>query len=131
MSTKTTQAWKGMHLYSLLESEGIFISTGKHSPNLSPNCTLELLVLHAVDEGVQSWGHHGVQNCQQKVEEWRRDGGGLQVGKCASADEQRDHSQVREACGKGFVPALLRGHPQHSPEDWHIGQHKENKTPRC
>jgi len=35
---------------------------------------------------------------------------------------------VREARGKGFVPSLLRGDPQHRPEDLHIGHHNENKT---
>ena len=35
---------------------------------------------------------------------------------------------MKEACGKGFVPSLLRGDPQHSPEDLHIGQYNENKT---
>ena len=55
---------------------------------------------------------------------------GIQEGKETSTDKQRDHSQVREACGKGFVLSLLRGHPQHSPEDLHIGEKNENKTPR-
>ena len=62
------------------------------------------------------------------VQGWGRDGGGLQVGKQDSADKQGDHGQVREARGKGFVPARLRGHPQHCPEDLHIGQHNENKA---
>ena len=53
---------------------------------------------------------------------------GLQVGKEASADREGDHGQVREARGKGFVPSLLEGHPQHSPEDLHIGKHDENET---
>lgn len=37
---------------------------------------------------------------------------------------------MREACGKGFVPSLLTGHPQHSPEDPHIGEKNENKKKR-
>ena len=53
---------------------------------------------------------------------------GLQVGKKASADKQGEHNQVREARGEGFVPSLLRGHPQHGPEDLHIGDNNENKT---
>jgi len=56
------------------------------------------------------------------------DGWGLHVGKHSSDDEKGDHSQVREAHGKGFVPSMLRGDPQHSPEDLHIGHHNENKT---
>ena len=52
------------------------------------------------------------------------------MGKDASADNKGDHSQVREARGKGFVPSLLRGDPQHGPEDLHIGQHNEHKTPK-
>ena len=55
-------------------------------------------------------------------------GMGLQVGKNTSDYKQGDHSQVREARGKGFVLSLLRGDPQHSPDDLHIGQHNENKT---
>jgi len=53
------------------------------------------------------------------------------MGKNASAEKQGDHGQVREASGKGFVPSLLRGDPQHGPEDLHIGQHNENKTTKC
>ena len=37
---------------------------------------------------------------------------------------------MREARGKGFVLSLLRGHPQHGPEDLHIGEHDESKTPQ-
>ena len=54
--------------------------------------------------------------------------GGLQVGNHDSADKQGGHSEMREAHGKGFVPSLLRGDPQHSPEDLHIRQHNRNKT---
>jgi len=50
------------------------------------------------------------------------------VGKHDSAEKQGDHSQVREARGEGFVPSLLRGHPQHGPEDLHVGEKNENKT---
>ena len=53
---------------------------------------------------------------------------GLQIGNHASAEKQGDNSQVREASGEGFVPSLLRGHPQHGPEDLHTGQHNEKKT---
>ena len=42
------------------------------------------------------------------------------VGKHASGDKEGDHSQVREARGESFVPSLLRGHHQHSPENLHI-----------
>ena len=87
------------------------------------------MVSHAVDEGVQGWRHHQVQNCHQQVQGWGGDGGGLQGGKTASAYKEGDHGQVREARGKCFVPSLLRGDPQHSPEDLPIGQHNENKTP--
>jgi len=55
-------------------------------------------------------------------------GGRLQVGKHASGDKEREHRKVREARGEGFVPSLLRGHPQHGPEDLHTGQHNEDKT---
>ena len=55
---------------------------------------------------------------------------GLQVGKHGSADKEGEHNQVREARGEGFVPSLLRGHSQHSPEDLHIGEKNENKTPK-
>ena len=55
---------------------------------------------------------------------------GIQEGKETSTDKQGDHSQVREARGKGFVPSLIRGHPQHSPEDLHIGQHNESDATR-
>jgi len=89
---------------------------------------LELLVPHAVDEGVDCWRHQRVQNCQHQVQGWGRDGGGFQVGKYSSADKKGDHSKVREARGKGFVPSLLRRDPQHGPEDLHIRQHNENKT---
>jgi len=44
---------------------------------------------------------------------------------------QGDHGQVREARGKGFVPSLLRGDPQHSPEDLDVGHHNEHKTTNC
>jgi len=37
---------------------------------------------------------------------------------------------VREARGEGFVLSLLGGDPQHSPEDLHIRQNNENKTPQ-
>ena len=36
---------------------------------------------------------------------------------------------MREAHGEGFVLSLLRGHPQHGPEDLHIGHNNEDKTP--
>ena len=42
------------------------------------------------------------------------------IGKHASGDKEGNHSQVREARGESFVPSLLRGHPQHGPEDLHI-----------
>jgi len=89
----------------------------------------ELLVPHAVEEGVHCWRKHYVQDRHHQVQGWGGDGRGIQVGKYASADKQGDHSQVREARRKGFVPSLLRGDPQHSPEDLHIGQHNQNKTP--
>ena len=54
---------------------------------------------------------------------------GFQVGQKVRADKERDHGQVREARGEGFVPSLLRGHPQHGPEDLHIGEKNESKTP--
>ncbi|KAK4805992.1 hypothetical protein QYF61_006969 [Mycteria americana] len=92
---------------------------------------LELLVPHAVDEGVQCWRNHRVQNCHHQIQRRRGDGWRLQVGKHGSNEKQGEHSQVREARGKGFVLSLLRGDPQHSPEDLHIGQHNENKTPKC
>ena len=92
------------------------------------HCTLELLVPHAVDEGIHCWRHHRVENCHHQVQGWGGDGGRLQVGKHGSAEKEGDHGQVREARGKGFVPSLLRGDPQHSPEDLSVGQHNENKT---
>ena len=52
------------------------------------------------------------------------------MGKRGSAEKEGDHGQVREARGKGFVASLLRGDPQHSPEDLHIGQHNETKKPK-
>ena len=50
------------------------------------------------------------------------------MSKHDSAEEKGDHGQVREAGGKGFVPSLLRGDPQHSPEDLNIGENNEHKT---
>ena len=50
------------------------------------------------------------------------------MGKCGTAEKEGDHGQVREARGEGFVPSLLTGHPQHGPEDLHIGHNNENKT---
>ena len=100
----------------------------KHVWKHFPHCILEVLVPHAVDEGVHCWRHYRVQKCNDQVQGWRGNGGGLQVGKYASANEEGDHSQVRETRGKGFVPALLRGHLQHCPEDLHIGHHNVNKT---
>ena len=94
-----------------------------------PEGTLDLLVPHAVNEGVHCWRHHRVQNSNQQVQGWGGDGGRLQVGKHGSAEKQGEHSQVREARGEGFVPSLLRGHPQHGPEDLHIGRNNEDKTP--
>ena len=55
---------------------------------------------------------------------------GFQVGQHGRAEKQGEHSQVREARGEGFVPSLLKGHPQHGPEDLHIGQNNENKAPK-
>ena len=55
---------------------------------------------------------------------------GFQVGQKVSADKEGDHGQVGEAHGEGFVPSLLRGHHQHGPEDLHIGEKNENKTPK-
>ncbi len=46
--------------------------------------------------------------------------------KHGSAEKQGEHGQVREARGEGFVPSLLRGHPQHGPEDLHIGHNNED-----
>ena len=89
---------------------------------------LDLLVPHAVDNRVQCWRNHRVQKCHHQVQGWGGDGGRLQVGKHASANKEGDHSQVGEAHGEGFVPSLLRGHPQHSPEDLHIGEKNESKT---
>ncbi|KAK4805602.1 hypothetical protein QYF61_016452 [Mycteria americana] len=67
------------------------------------------------DEGVHCRRNQRVQNCHHQIQGWGGDGGGLQVGKHGSAEKQGDHGQVR-------------GDPQHSPEDLHIGQHDENKT---
>ena len=53
---------------------------------------------------------------------------GFQVGNNACTEKQGDHSQVREARGEGFMPSMLRGHPQHGPEDLHIGEQNESKT---
>ena len=53
------------------------------------------------------------------------------MSKHDSADKKGEHGQVREAGGKGFVPSLLRGDPQHSPEDLHIGENNEHKTAKC
>ncbi|KAK4806028.1 hypothetical protein QYF61_007005 [Mycteria americana] len=89
---------------------------------------LELLVPQAVDEGVHCWRNHRVENSHHQIQGCGGDGEGLQVGNHASTDKQGDHSQVRDACRKSFVPSLLRGDPQHSPEDLHIGQRSENKT---
>jgi len=46
----------------------------------------ELLVPHAVNEGVHCWGHHRVENSHHRVLGLGGDGGGLQVGKQGSAD---------------------------------------------
>ncbi|KAK4805998.1 hypothetical protein QYF61_006975 [Mycteria americana] len=81
-----------------------------------------------LDEGVHCWRNQRVQNSHHQIQRWGGDGGGPQIGKYGSAEKHGDHSQVRDARGKGFVPSLLRGDPQHSPEDLHIGQHNENKT---
>ncbi|KAK4806041.1 hypothetical protein QYF61_007018 [Mycteria americana] len=70
---------------------------------------------HPLNEGVHCWRNQRVQNCHHQIQGWGGDGGGLQVGKHGSAEKQGDHGQVR-------------GDPQHSPEDLHIGQHEENKT---
>ncbi|KAK4806088.1 hypothetical protein QYF61_010297 [Mycteria americana] len=80
------------------------------------------------DEGVHCWRNQRVQNSHHQIQRWGGDGGGPQIGKYGSAEKHGDHSQVMEARGKGFVPSLLRGDPQYSPEDLHIGQHDENKT---
>ena len=53
---------------------------------------------------------------------------GFQVGQKVSADKEGNHGQVREARGEGSMPSLLRGHPQHGPEDLHIGHNNEDKT---
>ena len=91
---------------------------------------LDLLVSNAVDNRVQCWRNHRVENCHHQIQEWGGNGEGLQVGKHHSAEKQGDHDHVREARGEGFVPALLRGHPQHSPEDLHIREQNESKTPK-
>ncbi|TRZ08826.1 hypothetical protein HGM15179_018283 [Zosterops borbonicus] len=52
---------------------------------------------------------------------------GFKMSKQGSAEEKGDHGQVREASGKGFVLSLLRGDPQHSPENLHIGKNNEHK----
>ena len=89
-----------------------------------------LLIPHAVNDGVQCWRHYRIQKCHCQIQGWGENGEGLQVGKKGRAEKQGEHSQVREARGEGFVPSLLRGHPQHSPEDLHIGHNNEDKTPK-
>ena len=89
----------------------------------------ELLVPHAVDERIHNGRYHRVQNCHNQVQGRGGKGVWLQAGKQESADKEGDHEYVREARGEGFVPSLLRGHPQHSPEDLHIGHNNEDKTP--
>ena len=42
----------------------------------------------------------------------------LEKSKTASRDVKGKHSEGREVCGKGFVPSLLRGDPQHSCADF-------------
>ena len=105
---------------SLESMMNIFLVVKQGMLEYLPEGTLELLVPHAVDEGVQCWRHHRIQNRHHQVQGWGGDGGRLQVGKHASANKEGDHSQVGEAHGEGFVPSLLRGHPQHGPEDLHI-----------
>ena len=94
-----------------------------------PQGIFDLFVPHAVDGGVHYWRYHRVQNCHHQIQALGGRGRGLQVGKKRGADKEGDHGQVREARGNGFVPSLLRGDPQHGPEDLHIGQHNENKSP--
>ncbi|KAK4806697.1 hypothetical protein QYF61_027698 [Mycteria americana] len=144
MENPSTVGWlRGCNIFSLS-----LTSSFEEEPNIQPfitdighrrpavqscqtHCIFEILVPHAVDERVQCCRHHRVQNCHQQIQRWEllHGGGGLQVGNHGSADKQGDHGQVRKAHGKGFVASLLRGDPQHSPEDLHIGQHDENKTP--
>ncbi|KAK4805357.1 hypothetical protein QYF61_003442 [Mycteria americana] len=54
---------------------------------------LEVLVPHAVDEGVHCWRNQRVQNSHHQIQGWRGDGAGPQIGKHASAQKQGDHSQ--------------------------------------
>ena len=108
----------------------IFLMVKQGMLEYLPEGTLELLVPQAVDEGVQCWRHYRIQNRHHQVQGWGGDRGGLQIRKCGSADKEEDHSQVREARGEGFVPSLLRGHPQHGPEDLHIGHNNEDKAPK-
>ena len=87
----------------------------------------ELLVPHAVDEGVQCWRNHTVQKCHCQIQKWGRKRRRLHVGKKGRAEKQAEHDQVREARREGFVLSLLRGHPQHGPEDLHVGHNNEDK----
>ena len=113
------------------EEDGHFTEAGiVHILQQFAEGMLDLLVPHAVDNRVQCWRNHRVQKCHCQIYEWGGDRGGLHVGKKACADKQRDHGQVREARGEGFVPSLLRGHPQHGPEDLHIRHNNEDKTPK-
>ena len=59
---------------------------------------------------------------------WREASGRLE--KHTIGDKQGNCGQVRDARGEDFVPSLLRGHPQHSPEDLHVGHNNEDKTPK-
>ena len=82
---------------SLESMMNIFLVLKQGMLEYLPEGTLELLVPHAVDEGVHSWRHHCVQKWHHQVQGWGGDGGRLQVGKHASADQQGEHSKVREA----------------------------------
>ena len=119
-----------LSFYSLESMLTIFLMEKWCTLEYFPEGILELPVPHAVDEGVHCWRYHRVQNCNHQVQGWGGDGEQLQKGKHGSTEKQGDNSQMREARGEGFVPSLLKGHPQHSPEDLHIGEKNKNRTPK-
>ncbi|XP_040549522.1 olfactory receptor 1F12-like isoform X2 [Gallus gallus] len=47
-----------------------------------------------MDERIQGWRHHGVQNCHRQIQGLGGKRGGLQIGKKASADQEGEHSQM-------------------------------------
>ena len=84
---------------------------------------VDVTVPEAVDDGVEQWGHNGVDHGHQFVEVKGADGLRPGVHEGGGAVEEGHHGQVGRAGGEGLLAASPSGDPQHCGHDVGVGDH--------